>query len=194
MSKYFFIHGAWASKNSFNYVVDNIDSKEIELFEYCCQKENPEDIIKRAVQEVKKFDGDVTIVGHSLGGILATHLHKHAKRIVTVAAPLNGVDSLNFMMHYLLAFYAPVFKHITPNARFIKDMHADDYSDTKFDVIVACNGYNIAMPNKPSDGTISIESQIAWTPTDATIHKVDANHHEVLIHPKTVDIIKAVRN
>jgi triacylglycerol esterase/lipase EstA (alpha/beta hydrolase family) len=191
----FLIHGAWASRHTFNYITSNISTTgTVQHFEYDCQTEDPHDIIRRADRELRELNKNgkkTTIIGHSLGGILATYLHKRASNVVTLAAPLRGVDSLNYLMHYLLVFYAPVFKHLTPKSKFITDMHADDYTGTRFDICVATSGYNIAMPHKPSDGTISIESQIAWTPDEARIHNIKATHHEVVQHPHAISVIKS---
>jgi len=50
------------------------------------------------------------------------------------------------------------------------------------------------MPNKESDGIISIESQTSWTPEKSKVHNVDSNHHEILMMPRVVSIIKGALN
>lgn len=188
-----FIHGAWSSRNTFNYIASQIQTTgQIQFFEYDCQTEEPYNILKRAQRELHELNRDgkrTTIVGHSLGGILAMHLHNQASNVVTLASPLNGIDGLNFWMYTFLTMYAPIFKHITPRSQFIKDMQECDYGDTKFDVCVATRGQNIAM-KKPSDGTISVDSQILWQPDDARIHTIKTSHHEIVQHPQVVSIIR----
>ena len=63
---------------------------------------------------------------------------------------------------------------------------------TKFDVIVATNGFSLCMPTKRTDGVITVESQITWTPSTAKIHSINANHHEILLHEQTTSIIGGI--
>jgi len=197
------IHGAWSSRNSFNFITnkikDNFNLNTIQYFEYDCQSENPEEILERCIEEYKKLrkNGDETIiVGHSLGGILALYMSKFrgVSNVITIASPINGVDSLNTFMYYFLVLTAPIFVHLIPKSDFIKGLKEQDYSRVDIDIIVSRSGYNLAMPNKESDGIISIESQTSWTPEKSKVHNVDSNHHEILMMPRVVSIIKGALN
>lgn len=184
-----FVHGAWASKTCFNYMtkhaLDFGNVAKIDYFEYDCQTESSTDILSRAHDQYNTLQSNqlpTIVIGHSLGGIIGLYLARwdNVDRIITLAAPLSGITSLNIFMHYYLAATAPIFNCLLPRSPFIKNLHHQDYSNKKIDILVATSGFNIAMPNKPSDGTISVETQIAWTPPGATVQMVKSNHHEIL--------------
>ena len=183
------VHGAWSTKTCFNYLtqkaLDHGGVGKIHYFEYDCQKEHSVDLLRRAHEEydtVSENGLDTIIVGHSLGGILAMYLAKYdnVHRVITLAAPLSGITSLNNFVHYFLVIAAPIFRCLQPKSAFIKDLHEQDYTGKDIDVLVACAGFNVAMPNEPSDGTISIASQNEWLPDNANVQMVKSNHHEIL--------------
>jgi len=190
------IHGAWATRTCFNYIVDKLDDDHnIQYFEYDCEEEKAVDILKRVIKECKEFtdNGQETIViGHSLGGILAMYLARNHRvsSIVTIAAPLSGIGGFNPFMHYFLMIAAPIFSCILPKSKFITDVKEQNYDDKNIDCIIACEGHSFAVPKVKTDGVVSVSSQEDWTPDNARVHTIRANHHEILQHEHVTEIIK----
>ena len=190
----FLIHGAWCSRHSFNYIVkkvlDDNSVGNIKCFEYDCQTECLNDIISRAkieLLDISKNGLQTVIVGHSLGGLLALTLSqkRHVHKTITLASPMGGIESVNWFVHYYMTYTTPIFKHLTPSSKFIRFLHSKDYSRNPVDCLIACDGHN-PMIAEPSDGVVSIKSQLTWNPPDATIIKVGRNHSEILQSPEVI--------
>ncbi len=197
MKNILFIHGAWASRNGFNYIADNVSDRfdrNIYYFEYDCQTEDPSSIIERATIECEQLaaQGKTVVVGHSLGGILALSLAdiENVTNVMTIASPINGIDGIHYFMYYFLMAKAPIFKHLTPHSAFISSLKNKNYDNETIDIVVANKGFNVAMSDRATDGTISVESQVKWIPENANLHMIEANHHEVLNMPKVVSILR----
>ena len=193
----FFIHGAWSSGSSFNYLkskaldIGNGVGK-IHAFQYDCQIENLNSILLRAEKELNDLQQNglkTIVVGHSMGGLLAlyiSHDNKNVSKTITISAPLSGIKINNPLLKFYLRYVAPVLIKLQPNSPFIQRLHETNYNNKNIDILVTEGGFNFASLNEPSDGTVSVESQLSWTPRNANIIKINANHHEVLQTPELV--------
>ena len=196
MQNILFIHGAWSTRTCFNYAVEKLyTDNTIQYFEFDCQTEAAEEILARATKECEELSANgkkTTVVGHSMGGVLALHLAQldSVENIVTIAAPINGIDNINPVVHYFLVATAPILGHLVSRSKFIVDLKERDFSNNNIDVIVATNGFSIAAPKSKTDGVVSIDSQTLWIPDDAKVHSIHTNHHDVLQHAQTAQIIQ----
>jgi hypothetical protein len=190
----FLIHGAWCSKNSFNYIVKKVldDTKvgKIHCFEYDCQTESVDSILGRAktlLRSMSKNGLKTVVAGHSLGGLFALKLSQNecVHKTITLASPLSGLESLNLFVHYYMLYRTPIFKHLTPTSKFITSLHLKDYSRNPIECLVACSGYNPMIP-VPSDGVVPVASQTNWTPKGATVKLVKKCHSEILQSPEAI--------
>lgn len=190
---FFFIHGAWSSPACFNYLRDKLKDKyKTVSASYDCQQQSLDDIIKtikKTLYDLTEFDDNVIVVGHSLGGLLSLCLEKEkrVKRVITIAAPLDGIH-MNKMVEWYLAFKSPILHHIVSNSIFIKNIHTDQYTKP-IDIFVATRGYN-PMMNEPNDGVVTVEAQENWVPDTATITYVEATHFDILQHDDTITEIQ----
>jgi esterase/lipase len=184
----FLIHGAWCTKNSFNYIVkktlDDCYVGRIKCFEYDCQKEEVDLILLRAKNELSRLSQnglETVVVGHSLGGLFALKLSQRTgvRKTITLSSPLSGLNSINTFVHYYMSFTTPIFKHLSPTSKFISSLHKKDYSKVPVECLISVSGYNPMIP-AASDGVVSIASQTNWTPKGATVKHVNANHSEIL--------------
>lgn len=182
----FLIHGAWSTKSSFNYLLkyllDNHNIAKIKCFEYDSFDERIPKIVNRAKEELSVLNEnghDTIVIGHSLGGLIALALaeEKGVVRTITLASPLNGIR-LNRLFQAYLLYRAPILHDATPESSYLDRIHRIDYNNP-IDVLVSCKGFNPAI-YEPSDGVVTVASQVEWIPKTGKLIKVDANHHEIL--------------
>lgn len=186
---FFFIHGAWASPASFNYLKDKLEDKYgIAVFGYDCQSQSLEEIITSAkthLSVVTKSSDNVIVVGHSLGGIIAVALEKEERvsQVVTIASPLSGIR-MNRMLEWFLTYKAPVISSITTHSNFLASLHSETYTKP-VNILMSTAGFN-PMINEPNDGVIPLTSQDTWVPHTAIISFIHANHFDILQHEDTL--------
>ncbi len=192
------IHGAWCTKNSFNYIIkktlDDCFVGKIKLFEYDCQKECIDSILLRLKKQSFNLSSNglkTVVVGHSLGGLFALKISQkqYVSRTITLASPLSGLQSLNIFVHYYMLYTTPIFKHLIPSSKFIKSLHEKDYCNKPIDCLIASSGYNPMIP-VASDGVVPISSQLTWTPNGSNVQIVHTNHAEILQSAETIRTIE----
>ena len=102
-----FIHGANSTRQSFSYLTQLVTPGHHEFYEY--ETGTP---VEEIVTNLIKLIGDrqVILVGHSLGGIIATlasqQIPEKVKKLVTLSTPFLGSKSADYLKwvipHYLL--------------------------------------------------------------------------------------------
>ena len=194
MKNYLFIHGAFASKHSFNYIEHKIGALGklwvCQHLEYDSHTENVFDIVERGKEILNDNNFEITIVGHSLGGLIALSLasEKNVKKVVTISSPLSGIDISPLFAPYLL-INCPLLVDVLPQSKFIRDIKRKDFNIPINVISTEVNFYPV-IP-EPSDGVVTVKSQTSWVPKDATIDIINASHHEVLQMPEIIDKIRA---
>lgn len=180
LTSIFAIHGAWSSSVSFNYLRSQI-SADWNTISYNHSQDGVRDIIKRATDEITT---PCTVIGHSLGGIVALHLHDNplVERIITLASPLAGLE-LNLVQLYFSR--SKLIGQISKDSHIIKDMKHATYTKPVQHVI-AGTGFNPFI-YEDNDGVLPVKVQTGWSCGDFI--KVNANHYEILQHPDTVSAI-----
>lgn len=187
-----FIHGAWSTPASFNYILKNISQTETKLnvanvvhISYDCNSSQEKiiDVINRTSNIIEKISNEnnceSVIIGHSLGGIIAlgSSSAKSVSRVITLASPINGLRS-NKMVDAFLTYRVPFLKDVMANSYFMELIHNKNYY-CPVDVMVARKGFNPAI-YEPSDGVVPISTQTKWIPNTGQLYMIDANHHEIL--------------
>lgn len=191
------IHGAWSSKNAFNYLQEKLKKHkaigDVYHLEYDINCTDFDSIIRNGNQLIDSATREVVVIGHSLGGLFALNLHDHDKvrAIVTVASPLSGIP-INRFVGMLLTYRSPCLSNIFHMSDFINDTHGKEYTKP-IHCVVTTQGFNPAWYEK-SDGVVTVNSQKRWTPKTAKIHMVPYNHHEVLQTDDFVDIVESEIN
>lgn len=176
----FAIHGAWSSPVSFNYLSSKIKTNWTTL-SYDHATDSMRDIIQRANDIIKE---PCTIIGHSLGGIAALHLHDNplVERIITLASPLAGLE-LNLIQLYFSR--SKLIGQISKDSHIIKDMKRATYSKP-VKHLIAGRGFNPFI-YEDNDGVLPVKIQTGWNCGEFV--KIDANHYEILQHADTVSAI-----
>jgi pimeloyl-ACP methyl ester carboxylesterase len=183
--KILYIHGANSTSTSFNYIRSQIDKPSI-LVDYNCDngfENNYVDLAKNIIGLDRVY-----IVAHSLGGIYALHLLKQFPEkiagAITLSTPYGGSEVANFI------------KFMIPSCRLLRDIGPSSNPITqaasvKITVpwvnVVTTSGQTPWISGK-NDGVISVKSMRARN--DIEYFNLEANHHEVLQHIKTIELIK----
>lgn len=152
-----YIHGANATRTSWNYIRSKVNAQNecvLEYSSYAKFSDNLQDMIKQIHQYERVF-----FIGHSLGGIYAYHL---ASRMpfrsvggISIATPFGGVHSAYFLS-LLFPFYQ-LYKDIKPSSQPIT--HIDTIKNVqRWTQVITTRGHN-PMINGKNDGVVTIASQ-----------------------------------
>lgn len=178
------IHGANATRASFNYVAHKLDIFDIVYLDHDQDEEFSVslDRMKRLLPQGRP----VFLVGHSLGGIYAVHLAKDVSNIcgaVSICTPFAG-SSLVQWVRFVVPKYK-IFTNVSANAAHIKYL-ADVEISIPWTQIVTTAG-EVPWHKSPNDGVVTRESMICRTDVDYV--EIPYNHYEAVCADETVDVI-----
>jgi len=184
MNNILFIHGAWCSIESFNYIklktqIESLQHCNFWGQDYNCQIFNLNKIIEQQTAYIDTIPADkIDIISHSMGGVVAFHLINHPKvrKILTIASPINGIDIAAPFRYYVWG-RAPILRNLAPNARMIRSIRKEYNKDIH--MIVTHSGFHPFMM-VDSDGVVTVESQSSWVPDNAKVKMISKSHNEVL--------------
>ncbi|MCS7317103.1 MAG: putative lipase [Candidatus Dojkabacteria bacterium] len=204
MKNILYIHGAWASKNSFNYIVEKIKNTNNFFFEYELNKRVQsiaEDALSFAKENIK---GKYSIIGHSLGGIIGhkiAELDENCEELLTLASPYGGtfvgsiahtmknmeeyIQNMNFLNFTEVLKNSIIFSDIFPNSEFLNSLK--ELKNT-FHASVICTGGKIPLFNEKHDNVVTVSSQ-EKSPTNIKVY-FDSTHNEILLREETIRVIE----
>ena len=183
-----YIHGLASTAKIFSHLNTQLPNHKATFIEYSSVGS-----IEESYKEVlsKMPDGPVTIIGHSLGGVLAYLLairddHYHdIQRLVTISSPFGGSDAATklrwfyprFKIFRDLSFGSPIVKEITttPNHQY-----------QMLSLVSTAGGLPFIMG--ANDGVVTVESQCA-IPATKRVH-IHSNHCEILQDEVTINEVK----
>ncbi len=187
MKKVVYIHGLNSSCKIFNHLMSCMPDHEKILINY--QSSAPiEESYNTIIKKIPK-NQDVSIIGHSLGGILATLISSRNEsidisEIVTISTPFGGSDHARLLKWLYPSF--KVFADITPRSPIIKEIQLANNFPKMISLISVGGSLNV-MSGK-NDGVVSVESQKV-SPAAKKID-IDSNHFEILQDEKTIKEVK----
>jgi pimeloyl-ACP methyl ester carboxylesterase len=127
----------------------------------------------------------VTLVGHSLGGLIATLIATrnlaNVQRLITVSAPLAGSR---------VAAYArwvtsiPCLSDIVPNSPVIREVASSRLTIPMLSII-STGG---SLPGEPNDSVVAVSSQRGLR--NARQLEIKANHFEIMMHEQMHDAVR----
>lgn len=164
--KILFIHGANSTRRSFNFLKQCLSEHDAVFFEYDTNVPCGLNITEaqRAV-DAHHFDA---IIGHSLGGVITTHLRTDAKK-VAISTPFGGSALANWF-----PMFSQLMRDVATTSNIVRMMRGITADPKRFLAIVA-NG----LDGRGFDGVLSARSQMALRgPTYATFN---LNHFEVMV-------------
>lgn len=192
-----FIHGANATSKSFRYLKDNLRSdpefSDYALLDisYDCQ-ENLADIVKVMAASLNK-DRQLFLVGHSLGGVLATALAQRIKMfelpvtvrgVFTMSSPFGGSESADYLKWLYPNYH--LFRSISTQSRIIKDINALGAVVPTLALVTTAG--NNPLFSTANDGVVTVASQRSLKQTKYV--EINSNHFEVLLSKESLDHLK----
>lgn len=146
-----------------------------------------EDSVQQVLKYIPKKE-TVTLVGHSLGGVIALLIAGRkladVERVVTISSPVGGSKFAAWARW--VSSGIPLLGDITPNARHIVELRK-----AKFDMpilSIISTGGALPTSTEPNDSVVSVASQKALTGPKKI--EVNANHFEILMHEKVIEHVK----
>lgn len=180
-----YIHGLNSSSCSFNYLCTMLPNHSITAITY-----NSHQPLLDSIAQVKKQlpKGEVSLVGHSLGGLIAVLLAAECadrvNKLVTISTPFAGSKIAHFFRW--LPGHPAVLKDIVPHAEKIIMISQLKLQIPTLSIISVSGG--LATASEPNDSVVSVSSQKALKFGKKV--EVKANHFEILLNDKTIKLVK----
>ena len=181
-----YIHGASATGDSFNYIRHHLNYPDEIVVEY-----NSQNGFDRNLEDMKKILGtvdDVAFVCHSLGGIYALHLAEafpdQVRGAVTMSTPYGGAESADYAKYFLP--FSRLLRDIGPSSAPMKSASKILIQHPWLNIVTTRGDSPWIM--QPNDGVVTVSS-MRHRP-EMQFEELYINHYEVVMSPKTVDIIQ----
>jgi esterase/lipase len=173
-----YLHGAYATSKSFNWLTDQLPEHEAVFHEY--ETRSPiERVVNHLVTLASVAEEPVDIIGHSLGGVIALAVAQRSnniRRIATMSAPFGGSKAAT-----TLRWFSPksILDDIHPNSSFIRSVQHNMDCLRSPTISIVTEGASNPMMMEANDGVVTVNSQMALP----NIHYVmrNVNHFEVLL-------------
>ena len=181
-----YIHGLNSSPLSFKYLSQQLPEHTAHLISYKSHQSLGASLIE--VLQQLPIDQKLTLVGHSLGGVIAALIASEfpclVDQLVAISSPFQGSRAASTLRW--IPGSMRVFSDIMPHAPLIARC-----SSLQLDIptlsIITTGGHLNTSP-EPNDSVISLSSQRGLRFGQQI--EVNANHFEVLMSDRAVHIIK----
>lgn len=181
-----YIHGASATGDSFNYIRQHLNHPSEVVIEYDSQ--NGFDRNLADMKQVISTTVNTVFVCHSLGGIYALHLAdafpKNVLGAVTLSSPYGGAECADYAKYFLP--FSRLLRDIGPASTPIKSASRIPIQHPWLNIVTTRGDSPWIM--QPNDGVVTVSS-MRHRP-EMQFEELYINHYEVVMSPKTVDIIK----
>jgi pimeloyl-ACP methyl ester carboxylesterase len=181
-----YIHGASATGDSFNYIRHHLNHPDEIVIEYDSQNG-----FDRNLNDMKQIVGnvsDVAFICHSLGGIYALHLAaafpNQVLGAVTMSTPYGGAESADYAKYFLP--FNRLLRDIGPSSAPMKTASTIRIQHPWLNIVTTRGDSPWII--QPNDGVVTINSMRHRS--EMQFEELYINHYEVVMSPKTVDIIK----
>ena len=181
-----YIHGASATGDSFNYIRHHLNHPDEIVIEY-----NSQNGFANNLEEMKKLLQDknnMVFVCHSLGGIYALHLAaafpNQTRGAITLSTPYGGAESADYAKYFLP--FNRLLKDIGPSSDPIKTANRIQIQHPWLNIVTTRGDSPWIV--QPNDGVVTVSS-MRHRP-EMQLQDLYINHYEVVMSPKTIDIIK----
>lgn len=189
-----YVHGALSTKHSFSYIAQALSDiqRPQHYFSYDISKAYAAEIEDSLVAFVKKLDPQepVTFVSHSYGGVMSVAAARALSQrcsVISMATPFGGSAEASFL------------KVLKPSSKLLSNIGSyHSYMRTFSSKPLPCRvkgvvttGGGAEWTSDDNDGIVTVASQLHYEadPNWSSV-KLDINHFEVLLMPKTIELIK----
>ncbi len=139
------------------------------------------EITARVLTELGTLDAPVSLIGHSLGGIIATLASSapQVDQIATLNAPFGGIRVLDFIGFFRRE---PFFTDLRSQGAILTAARGNVSTKPHLGIVGTCG---LPTSSEPNDGVVTVASQTAKS--DIDYHLTDLNHFEVLLSNKVAE-------
>jgi pimeloyl-ACP methyl ester carboxylesterase len=176
-----YVHGAGASARSFTWLSSQLPAYG-RMLSYEVN-DDPEEVVQRLNTEIASIGKPVSLVGHSLGGLIVMSAdHTLVDRVVTLASPLGGLETANFL-RWLSS--APLYDTLRPGSSFLRRLHTNPVTRPVLSIVATSGLPHITVPN---DGAVTVSAQMALS--GPAYVSLSVNHFEVLLDLEAANLIR----
>lgn len=190
MTNILYIHGAYSSKISFNFMNEAFPTHDKLLINYDCLINSFDKCVSRINDEANiYFSGNkFHIIGHSYGGIIGAHIayeNSNVEKLITLSSPFGGFTKAFFLS---LCFpHISFFDEIKPNSKILYRIRSRRLKKPFLKVITT--GGSVPWIIGPNDGVVPMNSQTCIYSSDTMIFE-KLNHFEVLLDETVIANLK----
>lgn len=185
MKRIVYIHGANASIRSFKYLQRFLPSHDILNISYTVNTPLKTNIENIRLEIIDNFgDKKFSIIGHSLGGVIAIGLHhkiENLDKTLTISAPFGGSKIIKYLKWICPGYQ--IFADVKPNSPIIEEVKSTALVKPVLSIITSGGGNPLFRED--NDGTVSVDSQMALQ-GPKYIHYDDLSHFEVLLSERVI--------
>lgn len=181
-----FLHGLNCSSKIFSFLQTQLPEHTPIFIDYKSSN-RIDDSYKYVLNKLPKKQ-PFSIVGHSLGGVLAYLIAVRTKKpdnIISISSPFGGSKAAGLMRWLYPKF--EIFKDLAPYSSMIREI--EEYAPSCPFLSIVSTGGDLPFINGKNDGVVSYESQISVLPNKRI--EVTSNHFEAV---QDMDTVKAVRD
>lgn len=177
-----YIHGAGASERSFVWLQNQLPQHEARHFSYSIQ-EPVASVIDRLETCIKAETTPVSLIGHSLGGIVAYACANltPVERIVTLCAPFGGVMHTEFLAWFSME---PLIHDLRRDSPVLRNVRAIKLGKPHLAIV---GNRGLPFMSSENDGAVTVASQTALPNALYTMFAL--NHFEVLLSDEVIRVI-----
>lgn len=183
-----YLHGLNQTSHSFNYLRTQLPAHTATCINYSSHQ-----ALRDSMQEIRKQlpKGEFSLVGHSLGGVLAVLMAaEHAEhadqmqRLVTISSPFAG-SKVAAGLRWLPG-HPKVIEDLTPSSPKIELIRQLRLTTPTMCLVSTAGA--LPLSSEPNDGIVTVSSQKALPFGKKA--EVKANHFEVLLHERTIKLMR----
>ena len=192
MKNVFYIHGAFASPMSFNFIFPLLPEHNYAHADYDCNTYSLEQCIELTIQQAQDaFKGEpYSVIGHSVGALIAKAfaLRKEPiQKLITISAPFGGLYYVRLLKY--LSRKRTIYDDLVPNAEPLKTIRETFVNVPTLNLITVLGNRPIIFKN--NDAIVPVESMKEGEFGDyVQFQEVRCNHSEVLVCFDTVEYIR----
>lgn len=181
-----YIHGATATSESFNYIREHVGGNDMVLnYDSADGFRNNFESFKDSIKDLD----NIFFIAHSLGGIYALHLaNAFPEKVigaVTLSTPYGGSREADYAKYFVP--FSRLMRDIGPHSEPMR-LAAKIKITHPWTNVVTTKGSSPFILEQ-NDGIVTLNSMRHHS-DDMELIEIDYNHYEVVMSPRTVDIIK----
>lgn len=181
-----YIHGASSTFRAFNWLRSQLPRHNCVDISYGDHEVG--DVLPRLEEQILNSPGKINIIGHSLGGLIATALSlktNKINKIFTISTPFGGSEVASYLRWISLD---PLLTYIHPRSTLVRSVMSSKIQIPIKSIVTTSPRFPLSICFPKNDGVVTYDSQTALK--GPIYHELNLNHFEVLLAKETADYAK----